>query len=55
MATSRACQQAVWMTSFMSEAGLAQPLPSILYNDNSGSVALTKSKKGHKKAKHIQI
>ncbi len=27
MATSRACQQAVWMYSFMREAGLEQPTP----------------------------
>jgi hypothetical protein len=55
MATSRACQQAVWMFSFMSEAGLEQPTPAVLYNDNTGSIALTKNKKGHKKAKHIHI
>lgn len=55
MATSRACQQAVWMASFMREAGLEQELPTIMYNDNTGSIALTQSAKGHKKAKHIQI
>jgi hypothetical protein len=55
MATSRACQQAVWMYSFMREAGLEQPTPATLYNDNTGSIALTKNKKGHKKAKHIHI
>lgn len=55
MATSRACQQAVWMYSFMREAGLEQPTPAILLNDNTGSIALTESQKGHKKAKHIHI
>lgn len=55
MATSRACQQAVWMYSFMREAGLEQPTPAILYNDNTGAIALTESQKGHKKAKHIHI
>jgi hypothetical protein len=55
MAMSRACQQAVWMYSFMREAGLEQEAPAILYNDNTGSIALTESKKGHKKAKHIHI
>lgn len=32
MAMSQACQQSVWMASFMWEAGLEQENPSILYN-----------------------
>ncbi len=39
----------------MREAGLEQPTPAILYNDNTGSIALTEGQKVHKKAKHIHI
>ena len=55
MAMMRGCQQALWMHNFMSEIGITQPLPATLKVDNSSSIALAKSTKGHWRAKHIDI
>ena len=45
MAVSRAAKQILWMYSEMEEVGYPQQKPGILYNDNSGAVALTKNTK----------
>ncbi|KIJ23037.1 hypothetical protein M422DRAFT_196412 [Sphaerobolus stellatus SS14] len=55
MAYTRAAQQAVWMSSFMSEIGLPQDLPAIIYGDNASAIALAKNASGHARAKHIDI
>ena len=54
-ALARACQQAVWMTSWMGEAGLPQESMATLYGDNKGSVDLSKNTRGVAKAKHIRV
>ena len=55
MALTRACQQALWMLSFLSEVGLEQSRPLTLYGDNMSSIALTQNTKGHSRAKHIDV
>jgi hypothetical protein len=55
MAVSRAAKQVLWMYSEMEEVGYPQEKPGILYNDNSGAVALTKNTKHNSRVKHIDI
>lgn len=55
MAVSRAAKQILWMYSEMEEVGYPQEKPGILYNDNSGAVALTKNTKHNSRVKHIDI
>jgi hypothetical protein len=55
MAVSRAAKQILWMYSEMAEVGYVQEKPGILYNDNSGAVALTKNTKHNSHVKHIDI
>jgi hypothetical protein len=55
MAVSRAAKQILWMFSEMEEVGYAQEKPGVLYNDNSGAVALTKNTKNNSRVKHIDI
>jgi hypothetical protein len=43
------------MYSEMDEVGYTQEKPGILYNDNSGAVALTKNTKHNSRVKHIDI
>jgi hypothetical protein len=55
MAVSRGAKQILWMYSEMEEVGYPQEKPGILYNDNSGAVALTKNTKHNTRVKHIDI
>lgn len=55
MAVSCAAKQILWMYSEMEEVGYPQEKPGILYNDNSGAVALTKNTKHNTCVKHIDI
>lgn len=52
---SRATQQAVWLSSFLSEIDLAQEGPLNLLGDNFGSVCLTENSKRHALVKHIEM
>ena len=55
MSVSRVAEQILWMFSEMEEVGYPQEKPGILYNDNSGAVALTKNTKHNLRVKHINI
>ena len=55
MAVSCAAKQILWMFSEMGEVGYPQDKPGILYNDNSGAVALTRNTKHNSCVKHIDI
>ncbi|GAW05279.1 Gag-Pol polyprotein [Lentinula edodes] len=52
---SRATQQAVWLTSFLSEVDLSQEGPVDMLGDNFGSVCLTENSKRHVLVKHIEM
>ncbi|GAW05221.1 Gag-Pol polyprotein [Lentinula edodes] len=52
---SRATQQAVWISSFLSEVDLAQEGPINMLGDNFGSVCLTENSKRHALVKHIEM
>ena len=55
MVVSRAAKQIMWMYVEMDKVGYPQEKPGILYNDNSGMVALTKNTKHNSPVKHIDI
>jgi hypothetical protein len=55
MAVSQAAKQILWMFSEMEEVGYAEEKPGVLYNNNSGAVALTKNMKHNSCVKHIDI
>lgn len=55
MAVSHATKQILWMYSEMEEVGYTQEKPGILYNNNSGAIALTKNTKHNSHIKHINI
>jgi hypothetical protein len=55
MAISHAIKQILWMYSEMEEVGYPQEKPGILYNNNTGAVALTKNTKHNSHVKHIDI
>jgi hypothetical protein len=52
---SRATQQAVWLSSFLSEVDLKQEGPIEMRGDNFGSVCLTENAKRHALVKHIEM
>lgn len=55
MAFTRATQQAIWISKFMSEVGLAQEPPVNIFADNTGAIANTQNYKNHSRTKHIDI
>jgi Reverse transcriptase (RNA-dependent DNA polymerase)/gag-polypeptide of LTR copia-type/GAG-pre-integrase domain len=55
MGMTKAAQQSLWMHSFLSEVGLTQEFPALLYGDNNPAIALCQNEKGHSRAKHIDI
>ncbi|GAV99168.1 retrotransposon Ty1-copia subclass [Lentinula edodes] len=55
IALSRACQQAVWLQSFLTEIDLDQQGPVTLLGDNFGSISLTENSKRHALVKHIDL
>ncbi|GAW03045.1 retrovirus-related pol polyprotein [Lentinula edodes] len=52
---SRATQQAVWISLFLSEVDLTQEGPINMLGDNFGSVCLTENSKRHALVKHIEM
>jgi hypothetical protein len=55
MAVARGAKQLLWMFAEMGEVGFPQEKPGVLYNDNSGAVALTRDTKHNSRVKHIDI
>jgi len=55
MAVSRAVQQAIWLSLFFEEASLPQQQPITLFIDNNRAIDMTKTYRGHKRAKHIDV
>ena len=55
VALSLATQEAVWFRRLLSDIGLTQKTPSIIYEDNRGAIELSKNAKFHDRTKHIDI
>ena len=55
IALSESAQEAVWMRDLLKGVGLTQELPTVLYEDNQGAIALARNPKDHSRTKHIDI
>ncbi|KAJ3557424.1 hypothetical protein NP233_g11748 [Leucocoprinus birnbaumii] len=45
----------MWLSSFFNQASLPQNRPVSLFIDNNGAIDMTKTYRGHKHTKHIDI
>ena len=48
-------QETIWLGLLLKSKGFAQEKATILYEDNNGSIALSKGARYHSKTKHIDI
>ena len=56
MALSEAAREACWLRSLYSKLGLLQEeVPTLIWGDNKGSIAMVKNPQFHKRSKHIVI
>ena len=55
MALSDATREAVWLRRFLLELGIPITSPTIMYEDNQGTIALVENPIRHKRSKHIDI
>lgn len=55
MAVSSATRELVWLRRLLSELGVAQTVPTVLYGDNQGAIALAKNPVAHARTKHIDV
>ncbi|KAJ3563743.1 hypothetical protein NP233_g8744 [Leucocoprinus birnbaumii] len=55
MAISQAVQQAMWLSSFFDQVALPQQRPITLFIDNNGAIDMTRTYRGHKRMKHIDV
>ena len=55
IALSTACQELVWLRRLLSDVGLKQDVPSIIYEDNQGAIELSRNPKFHNRTKHIDV
>ena len=55
VAASLACQEAVWLRALLGEIGFDQTQPTVIKEDNQGTIALSKNPKYHPRTKHIDI
>ena len=54
-ATYYAAQESMFLRQLLSELGYKQQQPTLLYNDNQGSVTLAHNPSHHPRTKHIDI
>ena len=50
-----AAQETVWLHRLLSSIGFKQSTPTVLFENNQGSIALSKNPKSHHQTKHIDI
>lgn len=55
MATAAAVKEIIWWHSFMKSFGYSNDIPTCLYSDSQGSIALAKNPQEHERTKHIDI
>ena len=48
-------QEVIWIRSLLSELGYTQDNSTTIYEDNKGTIELTKNPKSHSRTKHIDI
>jgi hypothetical protein len=55
MASADATQQAIWLKLLLSDLGIDHSNPVPLFNNNQGTIALSKNPVHHKRSKHILL
>ena len=55
MASSDATREAIWLRRLLDGLKLLPPGPTTIYNDNMGTIALSKNPVNHDRAKHIDL
>jgi hypothetical protein len=55
MALCSATQEAIHVRRLLADMGMVQQVPTIIYEDNQGCIALTANPVDHKRTKHINI
>jgi hypothetical protein len=55
MSASSAVREAIWWRTFLSELGMPPSVPTVIYSDSQGSIALAKNPEHHNRTKHIDI
>ena len=55
IAASLASQEAVWLGSLLGDISFVQKEPTVIKEDNQGTIALSKNPKYHLRTKHIDI
>ena len=48
-------QDVIWLRTLLQELGVSQTLPSTIFEDNKGSIALDEGVKFSRKSKHIDV
>ena len=55
IAASLASQEAVWLRSLLGDISFVQKEPTVIKEDNQGTIALSRNPKYHPRTKHIDI
>jgi hypothetical protein len=55
MASTQATKEVIWLRRFLNDLGYSQEEPTLINEDNKGSIELAKNPVHHKRTKHIDI
>ena len=55
IALSSAAQESIWLRQLMTELGTPPEAPTMIFEDNQSTIAMTKNPQFHGRAKHIDI
>ena len=55
IALSSAAQESIWLRQLLTELGKSLEMPTVLFEDNKSSIAMTRNPQFHGRAKHIDI
>ena len=55
IAASLASQEAVWLRSLLGDISFVQKEPTVIKEDNQGTIGLSRNPKYHPRTKHIDI
>ena len=55
MALTAATKEATWLRHLLKDLGYEQPGPTVIYEDNQGTIAIAQNPCHHKRTKHIDI
>ena len=55
MSSTLATTEAIWLRTLLADLGYPQNSPTILHEDNQGSIALARNPSSNARAKHIDV